>query len=291
MSSSGVSMEGALVHGQNWVYLSFWRFLPSSIVCFGRKGLIQVKNIGFYSIPARPSDQFFGKSPCLGEMLLFKVSSCLQAQTMELTGPPYMCQIPCFARDFRKGPKRQLRGKTSCLGGMLLFTAHLCLQAWSMQPPGPPYVRQIPCCARELRKGPKRQLRGKTPCSEAKWAQLRPQNAIVRTKNAKKFGKNAQTTNWPSFAPPQGALPKREAVPTVLGGSTILKRIWGGNLLYFAQFGDLQPYEPWNFRICSESVSGVPRRPCGTKSTMGSKSDLVTTAIVIHYRHRDSPLR
>ena len=42
-----------------------------------------------------------------------------------------------------------------------------------------------------------------------------------------------------------------------LRGSTILKLIWGGNLLYFPGFRDLQPYETWKFRICSESVSGV----------------------------------
>ena len=41
------------------------------------------------------------------------------------------------------------------------------------------------------------------------------------------------------------------------GGSAILKFIWGGILLYFPGFGDLQPYETWKFRICSESVSGV----------------------------------
>ena len=72
--------------------------------------------MGFIAFPPAPRDQFFGKSPCLGEMLLFTVYSCLQAQIMELTGPPYVCQIPCFARDFRKGPKRHLRGKTSCFG-------------------------------------------------------------------------------------------------------------------------------------------------------------------------------
>ena len=55
----------------------------------------------------------------------------------------------------------------------------------------------------------------------------------------------------------RGALPKKERVPTVLGGSTILKLIWGGNLLYFQGFGDLQQYETWNFRICSESVPMV----------------------------------
>ena len=87
------------------------------------------KNTGFYSIPAGPSDQLLGKSPCLGEMLLFTVYSCLQVQIMELTGPPYVCQIPCFARDFRKGPKRQLRRNTPGSGGMLLFTAYSCLQA------------------------------------------------------------------------------------------------------------------------------------------------------------------
>ena len=41
------------------------------------------------------------------------------------------------------------------------------------------------------------------------------------------------------------------------GGSTILKLIWGGNLRYLPGFRDLQPYETWKFRICSESVSGV----------------------------------
>ena len=41
------------------------------------------------------------------------------------------------------------------------------------------------------------------------------------------------------------------------GGSTILKLIWGGNLLYFAGFRNLQPYETWKFRICSESVTRV----------------------------------
>ena len=41
------------------------------------------------------------------------------------------------------------------------------------------------------------------------------------------------------------------------GGSTILKLIWGANLLYFPGFGDLQPYETWKFRVCSESVSRV----------------------------------
>ena len=42
------------------------------------------------------------------------------------------------------------------------------------------------------------------------------------------------------------------------GGSTILKRIWGGNLLYFPGFGDHQQYETWKFRLCSdESVSGA----------------------------------
>ena len=41
------------------------------------------------------------------------------------------------------------------------------------------------------------------------------------------------------------------------GGSAILKLIWGGNVLYFPGFRDLQPYETWKFRICSESVSGV----------------------------------
>ena len=29
------------------------------------------------------------------------------------------------------------------------------------------------------------------------------------------------------------------------GGSTILKLIWEGNLLYFPGFGDPQPYETW----------------------------------------------
>ena len=41
------------------------------------------------------------------------------------------------------------------------------------------------------------------------------------------------------------------------GGSTILKLIRGGSLLYFSGFRRLQPYETWKFRICSESVSGV----------------------------------
>ena len=41
------------------------------------------------------------------------------------------------------------------------------------------------------------------------------------------------------------------------GGSTIPKLIWGANLLYFPGLGDLQPYETWKFRICSESVSRV----------------------------------
>ena len=41
------------------------------------------------------------------------------------------------------------------------------------------------------------------------------------------------------------------------GGSTIPKLIWGANLLYFPGLGDLQPYETWKFRICSESVSTV----------------------------------
>ena len=56
----------------------------------------------------------------------------------------------------------------------------------------------------------------------------------------------------------EGALPKKERVPTVLGyGSTILKLVWGGNLLYFPGFWDLQPYETCKVRICSESVSRV----------------------------------
>ena len=50
----------------------------------------------------------------------------------------------------------------------------------------------------------------------------------------------------------EGALPNKETVPTVLGGSAILKLIWEGNLLYFPGFGDLQPYETWKFRICSD---------------------------------------
>ena len=40
-------------------------------------------------------------------------------------------------------------------------------------------------------------------------------------------------------------------------GSTMLRLVWGGSLLYFPGFGNLQPYEASKFRICSESVSGV----------------------------------
>ena len=53
------------------------------------------------------------------------------------------------------------------------------------------------------------------------------------------------------------AVPKKGNSTNRTGGSTILKLIRGGNLLYFRGFGDLQPYETWKFRICSESVSGV----------------------------------
>ena len=49
------------------------------------------------------------------------------------------------------------------------------------------------------------------------------------------------------------ALPKKENGTNRTGGSTILKLIWGGNLLYFPGFEDPQPYETWKFRICSSS--------------------------------------
>ena len=55
----------------------------------------------------------------------------------------------------------------------------------------------------------------------------------------------------------EGALPKKRKLYQPYWGSTILKLIWGRNLLYFPGFEDLQPYETCKFRICSESVSGV----------------------------------
>ena len=65
---------------------------------------------------------------------------------------------------------------------------------------------------------------------------------------------NSKMTNRPCFTTPQGAPPKKGNGTTCNGGCTILK-VWGGrNLLDFPGLGDLQPYETWKFRICSESV-------------------------------------
>ena len=36
-----------------------------------------------------------------------------------------------------------------------------------------------------------------------------------------------------------------------------MKLIWRGKMLDFPGFGDLQPYETWKFRICSEHFRGV----------------------------------
>ena len=48
-------------------------FFPSFVVFFGPKhGFANVRRTGFYSIPAGPSDHFFGKRP-VWEMLLFTV--------------------------------------------------------------------------------------------------------------------------------------------------------------------------------------------------------------------------
>ena len=87
--------------------------------------------------------------------------------------------------------------------------------------------------------------------------------------------------SWPALAV------RWRGVPTVLGGYTILKLIWGGNLLYFPGFGDLQPYETWKFRICSESVSGAfpdPLRKCltvlGAPPNYGGQPLLCATAMV-----------
>ena len=63
--------------------------------------------------------------------------------------------------------------------------------------------------------------------------------------------------SWPALAVPWGGPSEKGKGTNRTGGSVILKLIWGGNLLYFPGFGDLQPYETWKFRICSESVSGV----------------------------------
>ena len=53
------------------------------------------------------------------------------------------------------------------------------------------------------------------------------------------------------------ATPKKRDGTNRTGGSTILKLLWALNALYFLEFGNLQPYETWEFRICSESAFGV----------------------------------
>ena len=55
----------------------------------------------------------------------------------------------------------------------------------------------------------------------------------------------------------EGGLSKKGNGTNRTGRSTILKLVWGRNMLYCPRFGDLQPYETWKFRICSESISGV----------------------------------
>ena len=61
--------------------------------------------------------------------------------------------------------------------------------------------------------------------------------------------------NLPALAVPWGGPSKKGKGTNRTGGSTILKLIWGGDLLYFPEFGDLQPYETWKFRIYSETIS------------------------------------
>ena len=58
------------VHGQSWVYLAFWLFSHSFIVFFWPKyGFASVKNTGFYSIPAGPSDHF-SENALLGQNVI-----------------------------------------------------------------------------------------------------------------------------------------------------------------------------------------------------------------------------
>ena len=63
MTSSGCSMEGALVHGQNWVYLAFFDVFPSlfySIFLAKKNGFASVKILilGFIAFLPAPMTIF-----------------------------------------------------------------------------------------------------------------------------------------------------------------------------------------------------------------------------------------
>ena len=103
------------VHGQNWVYLAFWRFFPSFIVSFWPKhGLSKVKNAGFYSIPAGCSVHVFRKkrakcyySPEFGQILLLTAYSLFNAKCNDLSQGHFPPPPPQKKNAIKLGEKRQ----------------------------------------------------------------------------------------------------------------------------------------------------------------------------------------
>ena len=144
--------------------------------------------------------RLFGRNafPREARDLIFKIRSC--AVRSDLKNKHKVCRKCLIFKIRSYSARSDLKNKIPRFSGKSIHSIFV-PPAWSMQPPAPPYVCQIPSFAKDLRKGPQRQLRRKTPWSEAQWTQLRPQNAIFRTKNTIKLGKTPKT-NRPNFAPP-----------------------------------------------------------------------------------------
>ena len=116
--------------------------------------------------------------------------------------------------------------------------------------------------------------RDKSKSLDAQIASDFKSNPLAIFRGAPSTVRNFMTSSGCSMR--RGPLQKKANGTNRTGGSIILKWIWGGNLLYFPGFGDLQPYEKWKFRICSESVSGfVPDfTPEMLKPYSGHRRDL-----------------
>ena len=82
-------------------------------------------------------------------------------------------------------------------------------------------------------------LLGREPCGN------RILRSCLQSQKCPSTLKNFMTSSGCSM---EGALQRRKRYQPYWG-STILKRLWGRNVLCFPEFGDLQPYETCKFRI------------------------------------------
>ena len=107
----------------------FLAFFPSFIVFLAKNGFASIKNTGFYSIPAGPSDHFFGKTSCWAKCYHLQYIHASVRSLNDLLVCHMCAKSHVLLEIFAKGPKCQLRDPAPDFGQILLLTAFSLLNA------------------------------------------------------------------------------------------------------------------------------------------------------------------